>query len=264
MCLSLIKEFGQIVGFYFRSAVNILDRINELVLKKLSPSGLFPQYLRKKGVTVGEGTMFFGSVEVDVTRPYLVEIGSNCVLTDGVRILTHGFDWVILKRIYHELLGSSGKVVIEDNVFIGMDSVILPGTRIGKNTIIGAGSIVTGDIPPDSVAVGNPCKVKMSITEYYEKRKREYIKEAKLYALEIYRKTQRIPKPQEFYEEFPLFLKRDVDPQSLPAEIQWKIGNDLPYFLESKPVYASFEDFLIDSGIPKNKVKTIIDARQFG
>jgi acetyltransferase-like isoleucine patch superfamily enzyme len=224
-----------------------LNGIIEGILKRLS-NGLFLSSLRKRGASIGEGTRFFGSVEIDMTRPCLIEIGKNCVFTNGVRVLTHGYDWVVLKELYGEMLCSSGKVVIEDNVFIGTGSTILKGVRIGKNTIIGAGSVVTKDIRPNSVAVGNPCKVKMSIAEYYKIRKRKYIEEAKLYALEIYRKTKKIPKRDDFWEEFPLFLKRDEDWGGLPVEAQ--LGNAIANFLKSKPLYASFEDFLLDSGIP--------------
>jgi acetyltransferase-like isoleucine patch superfamily enzyme len=232
---------------------NFLNGITERIIRILSPNGLFLQLLRKKGATVGEGTMLFGSVEIDMTRPCLIEIGKNCVFTNGVRVLTHGFDWIVLKDIYGEVLGSSGKVVIEDNVFVGTGSIILKGVRIGKNTIIGAGSVVTKDIPPNSVAAGNPCKVILSIAEYYEKRKKQYIEEAKLYAFEIYRKTKKIPKREDFWEEFPLFLERDKNWGNLPVEAQF--GNAIVNFLKSKPMYSSFEDFLIDSGIPPSKIK---------
>jgi acetyltransferase-like isoleucine patch superfamily enzyme len=251
----LIKNLGYLARAYITIFNYRLNRIKELILRAVSPNGLYIDFLRKKGATIGEGTMFFGSVEIDMTRPFLIEIGKNCVLTDGVRVLTHGFDWQVLKSLYHEMLSSSGKVVIEDNVFLGRDCIVLKGVRIGKNTIIGAASVVTHDIPSDSVAVGNPCRVKMSISDYYKKRKRKYIEEARLYAFEIYRKTHRIPKIEEFGEEFPLFLKRDAEWGNLPIEMRWRLGNDLAYFLKSKPIYSSFEDFLIDSGIPKSIVK---------
>ena len=252
---SLTNHLSDTIDFYVKSFTNRLDRIKELILKTISPNGLFIDFLRGKGAIIGEGTMFFGSVEIDMTRPFLIEIGRDCVLTDGVKVLTHGFDWVVLKNVYREVLSSSGKVTIGDNVFVGNDCVILKGVRIGENTIIGAGSLVNEDIPPNSVAVGNPCKVRMSISEYYEKRKREYVEEAKLYALEIYKKTKRAPKPEQFSEEFPLFLNRDVDWKRLPMEMRWRIGKDLEQFLKSKPLYDSFEDFLIDSGIPQSKVR---------
>ena len=65
---------------------------------------------------------------------------------------------------------------IGNNVWIGANSVVLPGVTIGDNTVIGAGSVVTKDIPENSVAFGNPCKVKRQINEhdyeYYFKDKR--------------------------------------------------------------------------------------------
>jgi acetyltransferase-like isoleucine patch superfamily enzyme len=228
-----------------------INRIVEIVCRK--DSRLFVSFLRKKGAIIGDGTTFFGSVEIDLTRPCLVEIGKNCVLTDSVRILTHGYDWAVLRDKYGEMLCSSGKVVIGDNVFIGTGSIILKGVRIGSNTIVGAGSVVTKDIPSNSVAMGNPCKVRMSIGDYYKKRKMKYVEEAKLYAFEIYRKTKKIPKREDFWEEFPLFLKGNDDWGRLPVEKQ--LGKALADFLMSRPRYGSFEEFLIDAGIPKEEIE---------
>jgi acetyltransferase-like isoleucine patch superfamily enzyme len=211
-------------------------------------SKMFAIYLRKKGITVGEFTQFIGRVEIDVYRPCLVEIGRNCIFTDGVRLYTHGLDWRVLREKYGELLSSSGKIVVGDNVFIGANTTILKGVKIGSNTIIGAGSVVTNDIPSDSVAAGNPCKIIMGIHEYYEKRKTEYIKEAKAYALELYRKTGKVPRITDFWEEFPIFLDRKKDFKKLSVEKQ--LGTGLKKFLQSKPLYNSFEEFLVDSGIP--------------
>jgi acetyltransferase-like isoleucine patch superfamily enzyme len=211
----------------------------------------YVKYLRKKGVEVGDNTQFFGEKAIDITRPCLVEIGNNCVFTDGVKVLTHGYDWSVLREKFGEVLCSSGKVVIEDNVFIGTNSIILKGVRIGRDSVIGAGSVVTRDIPAGSVAAGNPCKAIMTIDEYYQKRKIEYINEAKAYAFELYKKTKKIPKPEDFWEEFPLFLNRTGPWGKLPVKQQ--VGSALDNFLSSKPIYGSFEDFLMDAGIPVDK-----------
>lgn len=214
---------------------------------------LYVSYLRKKGVSVGEGVQFFGLVKIELARPCLVEIGKNCILVDGVSILTHGYDWAVLREKYGEMLCSSGKVVLEENVFVGTNAVILKGVRIGKNTIIGAGSVVTHDIPANSVAVGNPCRVIMSIDEYYQKRKKLHVEEAKAYALELFRKTGKVPRQEDFWEEFPLFLSRNGNWGNLPVKKQLKSA--MSNFMKSKPLYNSFNDFLIDSGIPPEKVK---------
>jgi acetyltransferase-like isoleucine patch superfamily enzyme len=215
-------------------------------------SAKYASYLRRKGVKIGQNTEFHDNVTVDLTRPCLVEIGENCVLTTGVFILTHGYDLAVLREKYGEFLCSSGKVVIEDNVFVGINSIILKGVTIGKNSIIGAGSIVTHDIPEGSVAAGNPCKVIMTLNDYYSKRKQLYKEEAKKYALELFKKTGKVPKPQDFWEEFPLFLGRNGEWNNIPVKKQ--LGSTMSNFLASKPVYGSFREFLVDSGIPANRV----------
>ena len=96
---------------------------------------------------IGTGTKLFSkpsAVLIDLTRPWLIDIGQNVQITIGVKMLTHGYDWSVLKGKYGEVLGSAGKVTIGDNCFIGMNTVILKGTTIGNNTIVGAGSVVTG------------------------------------------------------------------------------------------------------------------------
>lgn len=89
--------------------------------------------------------------------------------------MTHGFDWSVPKGVYGEVLGSSGKVSIGNNIFIGMKSTVLKGVSIGNNVIIGANSLVNRDIPDNCVAAGNPCRVIMSLDEYYKKRKYEQV-----------------------------------------------------------------------------------------
>jgi acetyltransferase-like isoleucine patch superfamily enzyme len=218
----------------------------------MSSPKLYVLLLRNKGVTIGEGTELFGHITIDCTRPCLVEIGRNCILTDGVILLTHGYDWIVLREKFGEMLCSSGKVVLEENVFVGVNAVILKGVRIGKNTIIGAGSIVTHDIPANCVAAGNPCKVIMSLEEYYKRRKMAYTKEAEAYALEIYLKTKKIPKITDFWEEFPIFLQRTSNPDDLPVRSQ--LGSAYSNFLASEPLYKSFQDFLLAAGIPEEKI----------
>lgn len=100
---------------------------------------------------------------IDLIFPYLISIGDNVTLS-GVKILTH--DATLKKSIGYTKVG---KVTIGDNVFVGWGSIILMNTTIGNNVVIGAGSIVTGHIPDNSVAVGNPCRVICSYDEYKRK-----------------------------------------------------------------------------------------------
>ncbi|MBW2988647.1 hypothetical protein DRJ48_03950 [Candidatus Woesearchaeota archaeon] len=90
--------------------------------------------------------------------PWLLTIKRNAVVSSGTRILTEDYSY---QNVGGEKL--LAPVVIEENVHIGMDCIILPGVRIGKNSIIGAGSVVMHSIPANSVAIGNPAKVIMSV-----------------------------------------------------------------------------------------------------
>jgi galactoside O-acetyltransferase len=84
-------------------------------------------------------------------------IGDNCLLAPNVVITAtgHALDPELRKRY----IQFSMPVVLEENVWIGANATVLPGVRIGKNSVIGAGSVVTRDVPPDSLAAGNPCRV---------------------------------------------------------------------------------------------------------
>lgn len=88
-------------------------------------------------------------------------------MTSGVKFVTHdGAVWVF--RDEYPDMDVFGPIVVEDNVFIGFNSIILPGVRIGHDSVIGAGSVVTRSIPPRSVAAGVPAKVIKSIDEYQD------------------------------------------------------------------------------------------------
>lgn len=153
--------------------------IKKIILGHKSSSENYLNYLRKKGCKIGKGTIIFSSplnVVIDETRPWLIDIGNDVQITRNVTIITHGYDWSVLKGVYGEVLGSSGKVTIGNNVFIGMNSTILKGTTIGDNVIIGANSLVRGTIPSNVVIGGNPAKVICSVEEYYKKRKAAQIK----------------------------------------------------------------------------------------
>lgn len=88
-----------------------------------------------------------------------VKIGGNCILIDTD---AHNLDYQ-KRRDYRTDCGESRPIVIEDDVLIGVNAIVLKGVTIGARSVIGAGSVVTKNIPPDSVACGNPAKVIKSL-----------------------------------------------------------------------------------------------------
>ena len=99
--------------------------------------------------------------EYNQTAP--VHIGANAFIAPGVCLACAGHAIVPEQRSAG--IGTSKPIVIEDDVWIGANTVVCGGVTIGKGSVIGAGSVVNKDIPAGVVAVGNPCKVLRPITE---------------------------------------------------------------------------------------------------
>ena len=108
---------------------------------------------------IGSEVVIYSSM-MDILYPELITIGDNVTITHAT-ILTHDDSPVISLRRRR-----IAPVVIGSNVFIGFQSLILPGVSIGDNCIVGAGSIVTKDVPSNSIVAGNPARVIKSLTEY--------------------------------------------------------------------------------------------------
>ncbi|HZR15735.1 MAG TPA: acyltransferase [Verrucomicrobiae bacterium] len=112
--------------------------------------------LRKTGMKIGKDCQI--SAKNFSTEPFLIEIGDHVAIAAGTSFITHdGSVWILRESIPE--IDVFGEIKVGNNTFIGSNSLILPGTRIGANCVIGAGSVVRGVIPDNSVAIGNPAKV---------------------------------------------------------------------------------------------------------
>lgn len=131
---------------------------------RLSKSGV--DYARYKGVKVGENcrilTTSLGS------EPWLISIGNKVTVTSGVRFLTHdGSTWLFSDEKGRR--EAFKKVSVGNNIFIGINSIIMPGVIIEDNVIIAAGSVVTKSVPSGVIIGGNPAKI---IGDYFEHKQR--------------------------------------------------------------------------------------------
>mgnify|MGYP000429394757 FL=1 len=196
---------------------------------------------------MGNGFFAPQNVCIDVTRPWLISIGNNVQITSGVTILTHGYDWAVVKGVYGEILGSSGEVRIGNNVFIGMNSTILKGAKIGNNVIIGANSLVNKDIPDNVVVAGNPAVVVSSLEEYYNKRKKKQIDEAKE-LVRVYRQRYNREVDEKALHEF-FFLFEDGKKELHPVfqNMMKLVGNEKESYEKLSlniPSFKNMQDFL--------------------
>jgi hypothetical protein len=95
-------------------------------------------------------------------------IGNHCTVVNDVKFITHdGSAWVFTEEIPD--LQKFGPIRILDNCFIGIYSILMANVTIGPNAIVAAGSIVTKDVPENTIVAGTPAKPIMSLNQYKEK-----------------------------------------------------------------------------------------------
>lgn len=133
------------------------------------------EQLINMGMIVGKNFNRLNGVILDPGHCWLIEIGDNVTMAPRVHVLCH--DASTKQFIGYTKIAP---VKIGDNVFIGAESVILPGVTIGNNVIIGANSTVTHDIPDNTVVCGTPAK-KLYTTEEYIAKEKERMKSIPVY-----------------------------------------------------------------------------------
>lgn len=148
----------------------LFRRIIAKIVKTLWYGRTYPYNEAKRlGVKFGDNCRFIGTPRWG-SEPWLIEIGNHVELSFDVTFITHdGATWVFRDQDRYKNVIRYGKIIIEDNCFIGAMTTILPGVTIGRNSIIGACSLVNSDIKPDSVYAGVPAKRICSTAEYAEK-----------------------------------------------------------------------------------------------
>ena len=156
MLLQRIKILGARFKTYWRI----------LVIKFYYDSRSVVKYYRKLGISIGEDCRIYPMLPL--SEAGLIRIGNHVTITHGVVLVTHdGGTWVLRKK-YHGY-GKPGPITIKDNCFIGINAIILPNVSIGPNSIVGAGTVVTRDVQPNTVVAGVPAKVIRTLEEYEKK-----------------------------------------------------------------------------------------------
>lgn len=140
-----------------------IGRIVKELLGKSEHACINPPFYCDYGTHIEVGKNFFANYNCTIIDVAKVTIGDNCQMAPNVAIYTAGHP--VHPTARNTLYEYGIEVTIGDNVWIGGNTVILPGVHIGSNTVIGAGSVVSKDIPDWVVAVGNPCRVVRKITE---------------------------------------------------------------------------------------------------
>ena len=163
-----------------------MDRVTKKYLLKLRMY-LIPdarkrtKLLIKKDVFKSVGDNFFFQPRVIPDEAKLIKFGNNVVVASNVTFVTHD----IIDKVFNNLKEdfyynyNAGPILIGDNVFIGCNSIILPNIKIGSNSIIAAGSVVTHDVEEGTVVAGNPARVIGKFEDY--KKRRQQINDKLIY-----------------------------------------------------------------------------------
>ena len=173
--------------------------IKNTILKLLYPhsysSEALVKHIIRQGGTVGKHTCIYAPHKhrIDVKNAKFLEIGDNCLIAEGVIILAHDYSYMVLTNVFHDIGRKRRITHIGNNVFIGMNAIILMGANIGDNVIIGAGSVVSGDVESNSVYAGNPAVKLCSLQEYHEKRQKDLVNSARIYASRVHKKEEMGP-----------------------------------------------------------------------
>ena len=173
------EEYGQVslwsvikrVCKTYRDNFLLKYMMNSWLLSPLEPRKLRPWVLRKIGCTVGKNVFIGDSVKVDAGHADMIIIDDYAHITGGCRLLCHQRD------LQNYRVGDNaascgykyGKIHIGRGCMIGMETMIMPGVTIGEGAIVGAGSLVTKDIPAWTIATGRPAKVVKQIPHREEK-----------------------------------------------------------------------------------------------
>jgi maltose O-acetyltransferase len=145
----------------------LLEKILRKIYRRMFYQDPIKEHI-KRGLVVGKNFNMLDDVVVDYSHIWHIEIGDDVTLAPRVYILAHDASTKM-----HLGYTRIGKVKIGNKVFVGANSIILPGVTIGDNVIIGAGSVVSRDIPDGCVAAGNPAKTICTTDEFIAKKQEE-------------------------------------------------------------------------------------------
>lgn len=159
VCKGLCYEYNQLHPSLLEEHKRILKRLlgktgNELLIEQ--------PFSCDYGYNIEVGENFYANTNCTILDGAKVVFGDNVFIAPNCGFYTAGHPLDVEQRT--KGLEYAYPITIGNNVWIGAHTIVLPGVTIGDNTVVGAGSVVTKSLPPNVVAVGNPCRVLREIT----------------------------------------------------------------------------------------------------
>lgn len=168
-----MNKFLKIISKLHRNFIFLIEPFNANMYMKF-----YSKYLKKNGMKIwGSPRYISPTVHFDGNDYSLISLGKDVVISKHVEFLTHDFSIARGLQAIDKKIVSDGKdeyflkpISVGDNCFIGLNSVIMPGTIIGNNVIIGTGTVVRGVIPDNKLVIGNPARIIGDVDEWANKK----------------------------------------------------------------------------------------------
>lgn len=167
------EEYGdvslwRVIKQFFKNirSKRLQNMMDWAILEPFAPRKLRPRLMRKMGCHVGEGCFIGDHVRIDQGHADMITLEDGVSVAGGSRLLCHQRDFseYFVGSDYNKLRYKIKPIVLKKGCLIGMESFVLPGVTVGEGAIVGAGSLVTKDIPAWTVATGRPAKVVREIS----------------------------------------------------------------------------------------------------
>lgn len=174
------EEYGQVslwhvIKQFFTNIrrKHLANKMDWAILEPFAPRKVRPNLMRKMGCHVGKGCFIGDHVRIDQGHADMITLEDGVSLASGTRLLCHQRDFTkyYVGGDYMKLGYIVKPIVLKKGCLVGMESFVMPGVTIGEGAIVGAGSLVTKDIPSWTIAAGRPAKV---IKEIPQKRDNEH------------------------------------------------------------------------------------------
>lgn len=162
------EEYGQVslfavIGKFFHNIrmKRLANMMDWAILEPFAPRKVRPKLMRKMGCHVGKGCFIGDNVRIDTGHADMITLEDGVSVAGGTRLLCHQRDFThyFVGSDYMKLGYTIKPIVLKKGCLIGMESFVLPGVTVGEGAIVGAGSLVSKDIPAWTVATGRPAKV---------------------------------------------------------------------------------------------------------
>lgn len=157
--VSLFKVIGKFFGnLYKKLLCNMMDWA---IFEPIAPRKFRPFLLRRMGCHIGKGCFIGDHIRIDSGHADMITLEDNVSIAGGSRLLCHQRDFsnYCIGDDYMRLGYIIKPILLKKGCLIGMESFVMPGVTVGEGSIVGAGSLVTKDIPAWTIATGRPAKV---------------------------------------------------------------------------------------------------------